>query len=319
MLLLLKLIFDLSFVTSHETTNFQGITFKAMTHAYSPAILLPDNYTKTSIYFPENDTYEVTNQVYGLYFDILHILQKELNFTTKLYIRKDKVLGFPTKSKNGSLVPNGALQNMHDKSADFILASIFMHADRAHFVDFLDPLKITHYGIYISKIMLRDQVDYHTFLRPFSSGVWMAWVSCNLAFVIIITLGFLFKKLDYNGFKIGFFIVALFGNVLWISFGARLTSELAVRIIELPFENLESLYDSDYKLITGKPGTFSYAYWANSTVTIEQKVFQKNVDTASLALTNKEKVEKVLHEPKYALFISLAGAPIYLEKDLCKV
>ena len=320
MLLLLKLlIFDLSFVTSHEITDFQGITLTAMTHAYSPAIMLHDNYTKTSMYFPENDTYEVTNQVYGLYFDILQSLQKELNFTTKLYKRKDKVLGFPTKSKNGSLVPNGALENMYEKSADFILASMFIHADRAHFVDFLDPLKITHYGIYISKIMLRDQVDYHTFLRPFSSGVWMAWVSCNLTFVIFVLLGFLFKKQDYNGFKIGFFIVALFGNVLWISFGARLTSELAVRIIELPFENLESLYDSDYKLITGKPGTFSYAYWANSTVGIEQKVFKKNVDASSLALTNTEKVEKVLHEPKLALFISLAYAPIYLEKHLCKV
>ena len=147
----------------------------------------------------------------------------------------------------------------------------------------------------------------------------MSWVSCNLTFVIFVLLGFLLKKQDYNGFKIGFFIVALFGNVLWISFGARLTSELAVRIIELPFENLESLYDSDYKLITGKPGTFSYAYWANSTVGIEQKVFKKNVDASSLALTNTEKVEKVLHEPKLALFISLAYAPIYLEKHLCKV
>ena len=68
MLLLLKLlIFDLSLVTSHEITDFQGITLTAMTHAYSPAIMLHDNYTKTSMYFPENDTYEVTNQVYGLY------------------------------------------------------------------------------------------------------------------------------------------------------------------------------------------------------------------------------------------------------------
>ena len=167
--------------------------------------------------------------------------------------------------------------------------------------------------------MLRTQVDYHTFLRPFSNGVWIAWISCNLAFLIIVLLAFLSHKLNQNGFKIGLFIVALFGNVLWISFGARLTSELAVRIIKLPFENLESLYESDYKLITGKPGTFSYAYWANSTVAIEQKVFQKNVDRTSLALTTRQKVNRVLQEPKYALFISLASAPTFLGKHLCEV
>ena len=82
-----------------------GITLTAMTHAYSPAIMLHDNYTKTSMYFPENDTYEVTNQVYGLYFDILQSLQKGLNFTTKLFGRR--LWSFWWKSAAGGVAAGG--------------------------------------------------------------------------------------------------------------------------------------------------------------------------------------------------------------------
>ena len=304
-------------------SDFGGITFKAMTHSYFPSIFIHENYTTTSQYFPENQTYEVTNEVDGLYFDILQTLQKELNFQTKLYKRNDNVLGFPTKAQNGTLIPNGALINIHEKSADFILATMFIHADRAYFVDFLDPLSITYYGIFISKDGLKSQMDYNTFLRPFSNEAWGA--VCICCTTTLFTIGWT-KVVHRSTFghlgtlRFVLLIVTGFGNVLWIIYGGRLTSELAVRMTKMPFHDLPSLYDSNYKLIIGKPGTFSYAYFANTSLdSIEQKVFQRNVDLSVLTLSSHQKVQMVLEKKNVALFTSLASVPMVLGKDVCKV
>jgi hypothetical protein len=71
---------------SIRRSNFQGIQLIAMTEKEASNGRLPDNFEDTSTYFKNNDTYDVTNIVTGLYIDVLKMLEESLNFSTKLEI-----------------------------------------------------------------------------------------------------------------------------------------------------------------------------------------------------------------------------------------
>ena len=81
--------------------NFQGYQIKAMTESFSPFITINMNFAK---YDEKSQTYDVTYSVQGLYYDMLSIMQKYLNFTTTLHKRKDGRWG-PT-----IILPNGTVQ-----------------------------------------------------------------------------------------------------------------------------------------------------------------------------------------------------------------
>ena len=50
-----------------------------------------------------------------------------------------------------------------------------------------------------------------------------------------------------NSYQLMLFVCLLTGSVIWIGYRASITSELSVSKKELPFHDLESLSQSDYK------------------------------------------------------------------------
>ena len=83
-------------------SNFQGITLKAMTEFSGVLMNAFSNYTQFSPYFPNNETYLVNDYTYGLFHDILKVLETRLNFTTNIYKRKVTAWGYVYPQDDGS-------------------------------------------------------------------------------------------------------------------------------------------------------------------------------------------------------------------------
>ena len=61
-------------------------------------------YLENAKYFQNNETYYlVTGLTYGLFNDVLGILQDRLNFTTQLYKRKDGAWGYFNYKDDGTV------------------------------------------------------------------------------------------------------------------------------------------------------------------------------------------------------------------------
>ena len=99
--------------------NFYGIQFKAMVDFEPPMTYFTKDYKSKVEYFPKNETYDVTDVSRGLYIDVLKSLGSYLNFSIKLYQRKDGEWGLPKKLPNGTIHTGGMLQNILDGSANF--------------------------------------------------------------------------------------------------------------------------------------------------------------------------------------------------------
>ena len=66
-------------------TNFYGVELVALTEKWLPGLDISN--IENAKYDEKKERYEVTNLVSGPFYDVLKILEKSLNFTTKLYKR----------------------------------------------------------------------------------------------------------------------------------------------------------------------------------------------------------------------------------------
>lgn len=106
-----------------QRNNFHGLKLVGLTEDSK------DTYIKNldeAKYFSSNDTYDVTSNTYGPFYEILRHLQKTLNFTTTLYKRKKKGWGTPNFYSNGSLksIDDGMVKDLMLGKADLIMASL---------------------------------------------------------------------------------------------------------------------------------------------------------------------------------------------------
>ena len=54
------------------------------------------------------------------------------------------------------------------------------------------------------------------------------------------------KVTNYNSFRGLVFISLIGGSIIWTAYSASLVSELAVKVIEFPFDDLKSLSKTEY-------------------------------------------------------------------------
>ena len=151
--------------------NFHRIELKGMVEIYAPNVVLPQDFPKTAKYFPSNETYDVTNLVTGTYIELLHLMEIKLNFTTKLYLRKDRVWGVPKQFPNGTIEYPGMIGNIIDESADFIWATIVRNVERNPYLEFLPTLNTFHGVIYLPK--LQETSDWIVYFAPFTESLWI--------------------------------------------------------------------------------------------------------------------------------------------------
>ena len=73
--------------------------------------------------------YIVNEYTSGLHYDILKLMESNLNFTTHLMKTKDQDWGY-IKEINGTVKGEGMIYEMYQRKADFILANIAITQER---------------------------------------------------------------------------------------------------------------------------------------------------------------------------------------------
>ena len=98
--------------------NLQGYQMKAMTNHYPPFISI--SYLSAK-YDEMSKTFEVTNSVDGMFYDIFQDLQEYLNFTSSLHNRLDGKWGPTTVLANGSVIAGGIAESVTSGFAEMIM------------------------------------------------------------------------------------------------------------------------------------------------------------------------------------------------------
>ena len=168
--------------------DFHGIQLIAMTEQWLSYISLPDNLVDQSDYFQENETYDVTNIASGSYKNALSYLEQSLNFSTKLYKRKDGVWGMPKIMPNGSTHLSGMLKSITESHIDMIGASFSILQSRLDYVDYLVPMSQTHASLFIANNNKFDMIDWTVYLTPFSICSWLIIITSAIIFMITISI-----------------------------------------------------------------------------------------------------------------------------------
>ena len=167
--------------------DFHGIQLIGMVEAQPQTIIIPDNFVSQSYYFPENETYDVTNIVSGSYINSLNHLKISLNFSIKLYKRKDGVWGMPKSLPNGSIILNGMIKSITENNVDMICTSLSIVQLRRPYVDFLQPMSKVYAALFIANFNYYV-IDWTVYLAPFSIKLWLSIVASAVIFMVTITI-----------------------------------------------------------------------------------------------------------------------------------
>ncbi len=113
---------------------------------------------------------------------------EELNFTTRLYLRKDGYYGGQILSGNGSLNADGAVGDLFHGRAEVLVAPMTKVNNREAFVDFLPTLSQVQLAYYIKKDAQQELIDWHLYLSPWSRYVWLVLVTLALGMTLLLSL-----------------------------------------------------------------------------------------------------------------------------------
>ena len=118
-------------------SNFQGITLKVMTEFEGLSINADSAYLTNAPYFPENQTHLLNGFTYGMYQEVLELLEDQLNFTSQIFKRKDGQWGMVYPQEDGTYKTSGFIGDLFLKKADFAIGNVIILEVRAQFVDYL--------------------------------------------------------------------------------------------------------------------------------------------------------------------------------------
>ena len=82
--------------------NFYGLKLKSMVEIGGSELVADLAYLSKAPYFPNNQTFLVNGYINGKFYDVLETLQRQLNFTTDLYKRKEVSWGYIYPQPNGT-------------------------------------------------------------------------------------------------------------------------------------------------------------------------------------------------------------------------
>ena len=182
-----------------------------MTDMAPPMVFLPPNYGEIATYFPHNETYDVTEFVQGGQFiDVLRVLEKQFNFTTRLYKRKDGHYGVPYKLANGTLViPEGIVKDLAEGSADIIVTGLAVLQTRMLVIDYLPTITEEYAAIFVP---LEDDVeglDWTVYYVPFSKELWFTIFITALIMTIFL---FFMERIKHQSVSISYSYTGLKSN-----------------------------------------------------------------------------------------------------------
>ena len=100
--------------------NFHGYQIKAMTEHYPPVLSIDLSSAK---YDNLSHTYDVTNSISGMFYDMFQDLKESMNFTSSLHKRRDGKWGPTTVLANGSVIAKGITQSVTSGFAEMIVTA----------------------------------------------------------------------------------------------------------------------------------------------------------------------------------------------------
>ena len=126
----------------------------------------------------------MTNVIDGVYIDVLHTLEKTLNFSTNLYLRKDRIWGIP-KKENGTVILDGMIKSLVENDLiDFISAPLSIMPERAPYVQFLHRITNEYGAIFIPKDDATLNIHYSLYFEPLRLKLWIAMMMTDLLIVV---------------------------------------------------------------------------------------------------------------------------------------
>ena len=190
-------------------SNFHGKVFKGMTEFSGTNMNANPKYVKNAPYFSNNQTFLVNGYTYGLFNDILKILEAKLNFSTLLYKHKTTAWGYIYPQPNGSYIGTGMAGDLFFNKAEIIVAPFGISLKRALYIDFLPPVQTYFAGLYTPSLDAAESVDLRLFFSPFTINVWIvigiiSFSTATLKFVVFCCNG----SIDISEFL----------SALWTSF-----------------------------------------------------------------------------------------------------
>ena len=124
-------------------SNFHGIHLKSLTGPSGDNVRLDSKYSSEALYFPNNETYDISNHVSGIIIDIVSIMTNNLNFTTNYFMRKDRKWGTVIKYSNGTLGGVGTVSDLFHGKADIIAGPLSITMSRMPYIQYLPTLNFT--------------------------------------------------------------------------------------------------------------------------------------------------------------------------------
>ncbi len=273
----------------HYRNDLRGLVLKgAMTKKWPP-LMYYDPKAIRHIKWKKNkkgvlQTKVSNDQAKGAFVDILHYLEKDLNFTVDMFMSKRNDLGF-YKIVNGKILGwTGHIGELLAGEVDILTYPNIYSPDKfgvlsvMHMMDTLTP------GLLVSVTAGVEDLEWFTYLLPFKLHTWIVLLFGSLLVLLTarasqILYNLINMEKDLFGFRkhfpsyctVMFFfaglptwaisndigrlsqrllkkleIVFVFGSLTFMSYKAALTSKLSLQKYVLPFTTLEEFYFSDF-------------------------------------------------------------------------
>ena len=99
-------------------------TYLMPIYAFTFAQYEKENPSETSFtkFDQKSQTYDVTESVKGLHYDLFLIMQKQLNFTSTFHKRKDGKWGPTTIFQNGTVITGGIIESVASGFAEILVS-----------------------------------------------------------------------------------------------------------------------------------------------------------------------------------------------------
>ncbi len=180
-------------------SNFQGKIIIGLTALSAENTRLEPGYDTDEKYIPDLEWYEVTETFFktgAVYNHLVEELQKQMNFSTKMHIRKDN--GWAVKSilENGTSVWLGSAGDIVAHRAEIFFAPMSMKSDRFEVLDYGPTLSDSRFTVFVKNEPI-EAVEWMLLLKTWSRDLWSAIVISALMFAVVFTI--LDQYLDQSG------------------------------------------------------------------------------------------------------------------------
>ena len=258
-----------------------GPNLAAGSNNFANFIRIHPSFLDNAPYFSSNKTFLVSNYISGFCSDILKELEKNLNFTTRVYKRRKTNWGQISKTKNGTVNASGVFADIYNGEIDLVLSPYLITLDRVEHVGYIKAVTDTYFGIFIPKSNTKMKNNWKILIDPFQLDLWII-IICSTLFLTTIDLiltNMKKKRLLFNvvehvwtnfkanlggapdinvfgnlkvSYRIKIITSLLAGLIVWLSYQSSLTAELSVIMEKHPFHDPESFSKIDWRYVSSK-------------------------------------------------------------------